>query len=110
MAFVAKMQMQGSNATEFDAGVLQALTLLNGSNVNTASKGETSGVLIALDSPLFSTEDRLEALFLGTLSRRPTDDEASLFAEHVNESEDQREALGDVLWALLNSAEFALNH
>ena len=110
LAFVGKMQMQGSNATEFDAGVLQALTLLNGPHVNAASQAEQSGVLVALDSPLFSVEERVETLFLGTLSRRPADDEAALFNTHVREATDQREALGDVLWALLNSAEFTLNH
>lgn len=110
LAFVGKMQMQGSNATEFDAGVLQALTLLNGSNINDASQAEQSGVLMALDSPLFSTEERIETLFLGTLSRPPGGDESLFFASHVNDSENPREALGDVLWALLNNAEFALNH
>lgn len=110
LAFISKMQMQGSNATEFDAGVLQSLTLLNGADINTASQAEQSGVLVALDSPLFGVEERVETLFLGTLSRRPIDEEAALFVAHVNESSDQREALGDVLWALLNSAEFALNH
>ncbi|HRX83360.1 MAG TPA: DUF1553 domain-containing protein, partial [Pirellulaceae bacterium] len=110
LAFLGKMQMQGSNATEFDAGVLQALTLLNGSNINAASHAEQNGVLIALDSPLFSTEERVETLFLGTLSRIPNEDETQLFVAHVNDATDQREAMGDVLWALLNSAEFALNH
>jgi hypothetical protein len=110
LAFIGKMQMQGSTATEFDAGVLQALTLLNGSNINAASQAEQSGVLIALDSPLFSTEERVETLFLGTLSRRPSTDELTSFVAHVNDSSEQREAMGDVLWALLNSAEFALNH
>jgi hypothetical protein len=110
LAFVGKMQMRGSSATEFDAGVLQALTLLNGANIDAASQAEQSGVLVALDSPLFSLDERLETLFLGTLARRPRDDEATLFAAHVNDASDQREALGDVLWALLNSAEFALNH
>ena len=109
-AFVGKMHMQGSNATEFDAGGLQALTRLNGSNINAASRAEKSGILIALDSPLFTTEERLETLFLGSLSRKPSGDDTKLFLAHVNESSDQREALGDVLWALLNSAEFMLNH
>ena len=110
LAFVGKMQMRGSNATEFDAGVLQALTLLNGPNINAASQAEQSGVLTALDSPLFTSEERLETLFVGTLSRKPSADELALFSAHINESSNQRETLGDVLWALLNSAEFALNH
>ncbi len=110
LAFIGKMQMRGSSATEFDAGVLQALTLLNGSDLNAASQSEQSGVLIALDSPLFTTEERVETLFLGTLSRQPSEGELQLFVAHVNDSSAQRDALGDVLWALLNSAEFALNH
>lgn len=110
LAFVGKMQMRGGNATEFDAGVLQALTLLNGAITSVATQAETSGVLIALDNPLFSIEEQVETLFLGTLSRRPTDEERTVFVAHVNESTDQREAIGDILWALLNSAEFALNH
>ncbi|MBC8351532.1 MAG: DUF1549 domain-containing protein [Planctomycetes bacterium] len=110
LAFIGKMRMQGSNATEFDAGVLQALTLLNGSNINAASQADQSGVLMALDSPLFSPEERLKSLFLGTLSRRPTADESTAFVAHVSDSNEPREAMGDVLWALLNSAEFALNH
>jgi hypothetical protein len=63
-----------------------------------------------LDSPLFTTEERVETLFLGTLSRQPSEGELQLFVAHVNDSSAQRDALGDVLWALLNSAEFALNH
>ena len=110
LAFIGKMQMQGGNATEFDAGVLQALTLLNGSNVNVASQADQSGVLIALDSPLFNEEERIETLFLGTLSRKPTEDEAGLFIGHIKDSQNGSQAIGDVLWALLNSAEFALNH
>jgi hypothetical protein len=110
MAFVSKMQMRGGNATEFDAGVLQALTLLNGSETTVATDREQSSVLMALDSPLFDDSERLEVLFLGTYSRFPTPDEAESLLDHVTAADDSREALGDVLWALLNSAEFTLNH
>ena len=54
--------------------------------------------------------ERLETLFLGTYSRFPTPEEAASLLEHVETAETSREALGDVLWALLNSAEFTLNH
>ena len=110
LAFIGKMQMRGGNATEFDAGVLQALTLLNGSNVNQTSQADQSGVLVALNSPLFNDEERIETLFLGTLSRKPTSAEAALFVDHISGAENTGNAIGDVLWALLNSAEFALNH
>ncbi|MBP90120.1 MAG: hypothetical protein CMJ64_26005 [Planctomycetaceae bacterium] len=110
LAFVGKMQMRGSNATEFDAGVLQALTLLNGLDTVAATQSEQSSILMALGSPLFDDKERLETLFLGTYSRFPTSDEAAILLEHVETASDSSEALGDVLWALLNSAEFTLNH
>jgi hypothetical protein len=110
LAFVGKMQMRGSNATEFDAGVLQALTLLNGADTAAATQNEQSSVLMALSSPLFDDRERLETLFLGTYSRFPTQQETGHLLDHVKTASDSHEALGDVLWALLNSAEFTLNH
>lgn len=110
LAFVGRMQMRGSNATEFDAGVLQALTLLNGFDTAAATQAEQSNILMALDGPLFNDAERLETLFLGTYSRTPNEEEQRVFLEHIKSAEDSQAALGDVLWALLNSAEFALNH
>jgi hypothetical protein len=52
-------------------------------------------------------------LFLSTISRQPTDDERTKFAAYVEQggvTNNSQQALGDVLWALLNSAEFVLNH
>lgn len=113
LSFVAKMQMQGSNATEFEAGVLQALKMLNGSETANMTDFQSSGILKALEAPWFSDEDRVETLFLATLSRAPANEERSQFVEYVSaggEREDRSKALGDLLWALLNSAEFELNH
>lgn len=112
-AFVAKMPLRGQNGTEFDAGVLQALTLLNGGDVAAATSLEQSALLVGLDAPLFSDDERIETLFLATLTRRPAAEERSTFVEYVSKggtTQDQRAALSDVLWALLNSAEFILNH
>jgi len=50
---------------------------------------------------------------LATLTRRPEVEERSQFIEYVSRggsTGNSREALSDVLWALLNSAEFGLNH
>jgi hypothetical protein len=55
----------------------------------------------------------VEVLFLSTLSRMPTDEEHAKLVPYVESggaTKDRRKALGDVLWALLNSAEFVLNH
>ena len=125
IAFTSRMRMQGANATEFDAGVLQALTLLNGTETAALTNVESSGILAALQAPWMTDQDRVEALFLATLSRRPTPNEAIQMVRHIAGSEhptieieegaerpeaDRQRATSDLLWALLNSAEFELNH
>jgi hypothetical protein len=52
-------------------------------------------------------------LFLSTLSRHPEAAEREMMLKTVAaaKTDDERQrALGDVLWALLNSAEFTFNH
>lgn len=75
LAFAAKMQMRGANATEFEAGVLQALTLLNGQETARLTAPEDSGLLLGLTAPWFDDEQRLDVLFLATLSRPPNEAE-----------------------------------
>jgi hypothetical protein len=54
----------------------------------------------------------IETAYLRTLSRRPTDSEISRSLRHFDESGQPSLARGvrDLLWALLNSKEFILNH
>ena len=56
--------------------------------------------------------ERLERIYLNVLSRRPTTKEKSYFRRYLDRSlyRDKDLAYGDLYWALLNSAEFALNH
>ena len=86
---------------------------MNGANIRQATDLGQSDLLVALEAPFFSNQRRVEVLFLSTLSRKPTDDERAKFVAYVEQggtNNSSRQALGDVLWALLNSAEFALNH
>ncbi len=113
LAFIAKMESLSRSSMEYQSGVPQALTLMNGPDIAEATDIERGGLLAALDVPLFSDEERVEVLMLATLSRPPTPQERTQFAEYVargGNSDDSHRALSDLLWALLNSAEFALNH
>ena len=47
---------------------------------------------------------------LATLSRRPTADESERLVAHVQKAGDPRKGYGDIVWAVLNSSEFTLNH
>jgi hypothetical protein len=111
-AFIAKVQSSGRNFLEYQAGVLQALALLNGSDLAEATDPERSPLLGSLSAPFFTDEDRLRTLFLATYSRQPTEPELSVCRGQLAKYSESDRAKGysDVLWALLNSAEFALNH
>lgn len=55
-------------------------------------------------------EKAVEELFLATLSRYPRETERRTASEHVQHAEDRKKAYVDVIWALLNTREFILNH
>lgn len=52
----------------------------------------------------------IEELYLATLSRYPTLEEAAAMEQHIGESPEPRRGVEDVLWSLLNSREFMFNH
>jgi hypothetical protein len=112
--------------TEMQTSILQALVLMNGGYVSEATSLTRSQRLAAvLDMPSWTTEKRLEALYLAALSRRPKEKEIAKslkFIEEATTPEDgktlsaaekdkrYRDALADVFWVLLNSSEFYLSH
>ena len=113
LAFLTKMPSPSGDVSEYQSGVLQALTLLNGAELAEASDPQRGGFLQALEAPFLTNQQRLETLFLATVTRTPTEKEQQLFLAHLEKEASpqwRRRAIGDVLWALLNSAEFAMNH
>ena len=112
-AFLARFRAPTQGATEYEGGIPQALTLMNGLNIRQATDLGQSDLLVALQAPFFTNQRRVEVLFLSTISRQPTDEERTKFVAYVEQggtTNNSKQALGDVLWALLNSAEFVLNH
>jgi hypothetical protein len=56
---------------------------------------------------------RIETLFLVVLSRKPTATELNQCVAYLDRggtSDEHRQALADIFWALFNSAEFSVNH
>jgi hypothetical protein len=94
---------------ESQTSILQALFMMNGKFV--AEKLRNNSEVQTIATRTVSTDQRLRTLFLMTLSRPPRPEELSRMIAYVEEGgPDQRERLGDIYWALLNSAEFRLNH
>jgi hypothetical protein len=59
-----------------------------------------------------SLAQRIEALYLATLSRKPNAEELERLERHVRKAKPGREAerLADIFWMVLNTAEFRTNH
>jgi hypothetical protein len=110
--FIRRMRSPGGSSTEYRAGTLQALMLMNGRTMADITVPGQSNLLGALDAPFMKDEDRVEALFLATLARRPEKDESTACVAALGEGSDNQkrnQTLGSILWALLNSTEFAFN-
>jgi hypothetical protein len=110
--FLTRFALVGS-VGEPETSVQQALTMLNGRFVTWATDPNACPTLIAVtQTPGMSTPQRIEALYLATLSRKPTAKETERLNQYVRHVETSREAerLADIFWMLLNSAEFHMNH
>ena len=57
-----------------------------------------------------SNDEAVDELFLGTLSRYPTDAEKANALKYIAAEKTRAAGLQDVLWALINTREFILNH
>jgi hypothetical protein len=57
-----------------------------------------------------SDAEIVDELFLATLSRAPGGDESGTAIAHVQGRPDRAAAFVDILWALINTREFIVNH
>jgi hypothetical protein len=90
-----------SNALDYEAGIPQALRLMNSPVAN--SPAAARAVVGAARKP----EEAVERIYLTALSRRPTAEEMKTLTEYVDRV-GAPGAYGDILWAVLNSSEFTL--
>jgi hypothetical protein len=113
-AFLAEFEAPTREPLEYQGGIPQILTLLNGPLVTRLTDPATGDLIAALaDSPFLTDEGRVETLFLATLSRKPGERELQETGQIMHSKRTaaaRAQALGDILWALLNSSEFVLNH
>jgi hypothetical protein len=93
-----------TNATEYEAGIPQALRLMNSRQYS----GNPAAIRLYATTPRDEVRAVLERMYLATLSRRPTAAEVARLTSYVQSSGTQIDGYGDVLWAILNSSEFAM--
>ena len=109
-AFLEKFASRDDRAIDRPTSILQALTLMHGPLVvegTDPKRGATLGAIA--EAPFLDIRGRVEVLYLAALTRPPRPDELERMVAYV-EAREPKAALGDVFWAILNGAEFALNH
>jgi hypothetical protein len=110
--FLAKFSNNKDKRTETQTSILQALYLMNSKFIADAVERKDGSLdTIASAGSQVPMNRRISELYIVTLSRKPTVEETDRLLKYVETGgPDQRKALADVFWALLNSAEFLLNH
>lgn len=112
--FIELYRDEAESPLQRETTILQALAMMNGEFIQDATSLERSQTLRAVtEFPLMSDSEKLETLFLATLTRRPTEAETATLTEYIRQETgagNASQALADVFWALLNSSEFLLNH
>lgn len=112
--FLELFRDAAESALDRETTILQALAMMNGKFITDATDLENSQTLRAVaEFPAMTDGEKLDTLFLATVSRTPTDAEKKRIGEYLRNpgtSDDSQTALSDVFWALLNSSEFLLNH
>ncbi|MEX0794334.1 MAG: hypothetical protein WD045_14455, partial [Pirellulaceae bacterium] len=110
-SFVTSLQSPGADPTRFELGAPQALALMNGPLISQLSDPRQSRLLQAAQAPFLDDAQQIDLLFLATLAKPPEPAEREILLSMWAETpeEERPRLMGDVLWSVLNSAEFMLN-
>ena len=101
---------EGNEISSFQGDIRQSLIIMNGPLMRQATNPRDGAVLTQVLESKLSADEKVEHLFLAALARKPTKRESALIGRMLQRSGNEREALQDVWWALLNSNEFILDH
>ena len=104
--FINFFRVEESNPTEYQNGIPQALRMMNS---QFTSKPDVTAAQLTKDAK--TPAEAIERLYLAALSRRPTTREVDRLTAYVSRPNTTlRASYGDVLWVLMNSSEFVMNH
>jgi hypothetical protein len=95
---------------ESSTNISQALQITGGTILHN-KLNSSDGRCARLAASMLSNTRILEELFLATLSRFPTAEEAELLTPHLQSTQrPKRQAIEDLMWTLLNHREFLFQH
>lgn len=112
-ALVSRMEeAMGASPAEYRSGIPQTLTLMNGQLTAEATDLEKSRTLRAVvDAPFLNLTEKIEALFLATLSRSPHPGESKKIMDLIDgqpSEQEKADVFSQIMWGLINSPEFVL--
>lgn len=93
-------------AEEVVGTIPQALLMMNSALVNAYIAADGKGFLAKALATGMSEQDIVTALYQRTLARRPSAEEWEMCKRYLVKVGNRKEALVDVFWSLINSAEF----
>ncbi|MCO6455083.1 MAG: DUF1549 domain-containing protein [Pirellulaceae bacterium] len=93
----------------FQGGMHEHLYLNNG-QVHSLITRRPGGLFDTLHKSSDPWPQRVERLFLQTLSRRPTAEESDTFAAYLSEPQNPTDRLHNAIWTLITCSEFRFNH
>ena len=101
---------EGEESTSFNGTIPQVLMLFNGDMIKQATDTKKGSMIGRLATSGMNYAKCVDHLFLAGLSRKPSGKERDLAKAILNARGDQKEALKDVWWVVLNTNEFIFNH
>jgi hypothetical protein len=108
--FVDFFRSEGEvDPTSYSRGIPQALRLMNsGQFLGPRSEAFVTKQIV---DPGATPAQAVNRLYLRVLSRRPSADESKLMLKHLAQPGAERHQLyAEIVWALINTSEFSLNH
>jgi len=112
-AFDRPKRVSGCECERSSAATLGQVLLLSNSNEIENKIAAGDGLIDRGVKAKRPHAELIDEMYLGALTRYPTDDEKQRMLAVVGQSQDEqttRAALEDVLWTLLNSKEFLFSH
>ncbi len=91
---------------EIEGSIPQALILMNSPEIQAKMRATGTNLLGRVLDAYPQDTDAVRAVYLRTLARKPSDHEAEKAVAYIKKVGKRSEGYEDLLWALLNSAEF----